>query len=347
MQKKSCRGFSLLEMLISVTLTVVVMGAVVAIVISTQRTSLTESMKQEMNQGSRALQQVLGDDFKSAGAMLSIINVPSLLGIAPVFNGIYPFNNNNYADGVILAAGDPDGVSQTTDNFDLNDTALSITTTQKLVNGVLTNAWGPNDFGMVIRAGGYYVFRCDSESPVTDSTHLLVNDAPAYFSGLIQAAGTTHYVDACTDGSASYASGSWVVRLDYFHIFLVRGETDGSQTLTLTTDTQGDPDFLRNPGLAVPIIRNIEDIQFSYVLKDGTVVNPANNADFLEKRMSAVRVFVLYKTERQKYKGLGPKGIVFRKPVMGDRPATTLPVGLFNYIYNEYEIYLRDYNVLY
>ncbi len=58
-----------------------------------------------------------------------------------------------------------------------------------------------------------------------------------------------------------------MVRLEYFNIFLVRTEADGSRTLTLTTDCEGVGAIFANPitdTRAVPILPNIEDIQIEY-----------------------------------------------------------------------------------
>jgi len=347
MRKNNCDGFSLVEMLIATTLTLVIGIVIVMLLITSQRSSLTESMKQEMNQGGRALQQVLGDSFKSSGSVLNILDIPSLLGSRPIFNGIYPFNNINYADGVILAAGDPEVVTRTTFDFNSAGPQLKVQTT-KLLGSLVVDAWAKDDIGILVRPldGCYYVFRVDA---VTDEGTLAINTQPVYYSGLIQSAKTyNHYNDACALGTGAYTANSLVIRLDYFYIFLARDEANGTRSLTLTTDTQGDSNFLNDSNLAIPIIPNIEDIQFSYVLKkDGTDVNPADNNDFLDKRVSAVRVFVLYKTEEQKFKGVSTMGIVYNKPKMGDRPATTLPAGLFNYNFNEYQIYLRNGNTLY
>lgn len=343
MKKNNSNGFSMLEMLVATSIMMMVMIAVYSLIISTQRVSLTESMKQETNQEARALQQLLSDSFKSSGAVLTLLNVPSFLGTTPIFNGVYPLNNNNYTDGVILSAGDQNVVTKTTGPFNYGGTTLNVITTN--LPDTTTSAWAVNDLGMLIRADGYYVFRVQA---VADATSLTVRNTPLYYSGLIKTAGTVHYNDNCSLGNGIYNSGSFVVRLDYFYIFLARDETSGTRSLTLTTDTTGDANFLSNANLAVPVVFNIEDIQFSYILKDGTVVNPADNSNFLNKTVASVRVFVLHKTERQKHKGSSTtKGIVFNKPAMGDRAAITLPVGFFNYIYNEYEIYLRNYTTVY
>jgi type II secretory pathway pseudopilin PulG len=345
MKKPNGNGFSLVEMMLAMTLTIIVMVAVLTLIISTQRASLTESMKQEMNQEARALQQVLSESFKSSGAMLSILSIPSLLGTPVVFNGIYPFNNSNYADGVILAAGDPEVVTRTTSAFNSAGTQLDVLTTKLL--GTMADAWAVNDIGMIVRPadGCYYVFRVTA---VSDAFTLAVDTDPVYYSGLIKSVNTDgHYNDACTLGTGSYESNSLVLRLDYFYIFLARDEDDGTRSLTLTTDTGGSATFLDDPNSAVPIIRNIEDIQFAYVLKDGTIEHPANNDAFLNKTVASVRVFILNKTEEQKHKGVSTVGPTYVKPAMGDRAQATLPAGLFNYHYSEYELFLRNFNTIY
>ena len=342
MKRNNSNGFSMIEMLVATSIMLIVMIAVTSLIISTQRVSLTESMKQETNQEARALQQLLNDSFKSSGSVLTLLNVPSFLGTTPIFNGVYPFNNSNYADGVILSAGDQNVVTQTTGSFDNGGTTLNVLTTN--LPDTTTSAWAVNDLGMLIKANGYYVFRVTAVA----ANSLTVRNTPLYYSGLIKPAGTVHYNDNCSLGNGTYNNGSFVIRLSYFYIFLARDEANGARSLTLTTDTTGAANFLSNADLAVPVAFNIEDIQFSYILKDGTIVNPADNSNFLNKTVASVRVFVLHKTERQKHKGSSTtKGIVFDKPAMGDRAAITLPVGFFNYIYNEYEIYLRNYTTVF
>jgi len=347
MKNKYSQGFTMIEMLIATSIMLMVMITVLTLIISTQRTSLSESMKQQMNQEARALQQLLGDSFKSSGSVVALLNLPTFLGVNPVFNGVYPLNNSTYADGVILCAGDENVVTQTTNVFDYGEDSLAVATTNRADTTSATSGWAANDVGMLIRADGYYVFKVRT-TPAVNGTALAIRDTPLYYSGLIKSPGTIHYNDSCASGDGTYNGGSFVVRLDYFYIFLARDEADNTRAFTLTTDTMGDPDFLQNSNLAVPVLFNIEDIQFSYVLKDGTVVNPNDNSAFLSKTVASVRVAVLHKTEPQKHKGITlADGISFLKPAMGDRPSTQLPVGFYNYVFNEYEIFIRNYSTIY
>jgi hypothetical protein len=172
-------------------------------------------------------------------------------------------------------------------------------------------------------------------------------------------------------GNTSYVAGAPVIRLDFFNIFLVRTEADGSRTLTLTTDFEDVADVMASPMTAtraVPIVPNIEDIQIEYITKafppvvwastEAAYTNPcpsvagteATCVDFLNsfynKNILSVRVYVLLKTEEEKNKKAG-FGVTYNKPVMGDMPAAVLPVGRFHYTYMQYEILLRNYDIVY
>jgi hypothetical protein len=322
------------------------------------------------------VEQMLYDGFRSAGSVLSLANTPALLGSPPPFNGVYPLNNSGYPDGVILAAGDPDAMTRLTTDFTPGtSTDVDVLTVDVPPDGVhaAASAWHDQDLGMILRENGYYVFRVVGEPAVGD-TQLAVRATPAYYSGLLN---TTNYNDACDDqfgsagNSASYPFGSPVVRLDYFNIFLVRTETDGSRTLTLTTDCQGVGDFFANPitdTRAVPVLPNIQDIQIEYLTHDTPPViwagSDAAKADpcpaaseaggncsafysqFYTKNIASARIFVLLRTEEERNKHRG-SGIVFNKPVMGDTAGATLPVGRYHYTYMQYEVLIRNYNNIY
>ena len=172
----------------------------------------------------------------------------------------------------------------------------------------------------------------------------------------------------------NYTVGSPVLRLDYFNIFLTRTENDGSRVLTLTTDCEDVADIFADPAgmRAMPILPNIEDIQIEYITK---VVAPAVQPDiwagyapaaggvshpdpcgaapgsdcpgfynqFYTKNITSARISVLLRTEEEKNKREG-RGVIFRKPIMGDTDAGTLPVGRFHYTYMQYEVLIRNYN---
>jgi type II secretory pathway pseudopilin PulG len=368
------RGFTLVEMMVSLTIMLFVIIALISLIIATQSTHLTEGRKLDMNQGARVIEQMLYDSFRSAGAVLSLANTPSLLGGSPLpFNGVYPLNNTAYPDGVILSAGDPDAVTRLSGDFTPGGTILLVQTVN-LADGSDV-AWHVNDLGLVMRNSGYYVFRVNV-APALNDTQLSIRATPAYYSGLLSTANYNDLSDeqlGVAGNSGNYVSGSPVVRLDFFNMFLTRTEADGSLTLTLTTDCEGVGDVFNSANpitdyRAVPILPNIGDLQIEYITHDSTPLiwagsdaaydNPCpagseTSADcmnfysqFFTKNVASARIFVLLRTEEERNKRAG-SGIVYNKPVMGDAAAATLPVGRFHYNYMRYEVLIRNYNNIY
>jgi type II secretory pathway pseudopilin PulG len=354
-------GFSLVEMMVSLTVMLIIIVAIFSIIVAEQSTHLTEGRKLDMNQGARVIEQMLTEGFRSSGSVLSLANTPVLLG-SPIlpFNGIYPLNNNNYPDGVILASGDPMALTRLTLDFTPTSTTVNVETVDRPPDGVSAAAvaWQENDFGLILRTNGYYVFRVTA-TPSLGATTLTVRATSAYYSGLLN---TANYIDNSPSGLGAYPAGSPVVRLDYFNIFLTRSETDGSRTLTLSVDCGDVANVLANPSnsRATPILPNIEDIQIEYIAKvvpPATVANTWAGSDaafaggtanfysqFFGKNIASARIFVLLRTEEEKSKRLG-SGIVYKKPAMGDVAAVTLPVGRYHYTYMQYQVFIRNYSL--
>ncbi|MBN2399547.1 MAG: prepilin-type N-terminal cleavage/methylation domain-containing protein [Candidatus Aminicenantes bacterium] len=350
-------GFSLVEMMVSLTVMLIIIVAIFSIIVAEQATHLTEGRKLDMNQGARVIEQMLSEGFRSAGSVLSLANTPVLLGSTTLpFNGIYPLNNSNYPDGVILASGDPQALTRLTNTFTAADTTIDIQTVNLPDSSDV--AWHEDDFGMVMRTNGYYVFRVTT-TPSLNDIQLAIRGTSAYYSGLLS---TANYIDASPSGLGTYLPDSPVVRLDYFNIFLTRTETDGSRTLTLSVDCEDQPDVLAIPSdtRAMPILPNIEDIQIEYVAKlvppavlpdvwagsdaafPGSGVNFYNQ--FFTKNIASARIYVLLRTEEERNKSAG-SGITYAKPAMGDRAAATLPVGRYHYTYMQYQVFIRNYNL--
>jgi type II secretory pathway pseudopilin PulG len=366
-------GFTLVEMMVALTIMLFVIIALISLIISTQRTHLTEGRKLDMNQGSRLIEQLLYDNFRSSASVLSLANTPTLLSSTVIpFNGVFPLNNVAYPDGVILAAGDPYGLTRLTADF---------TPGQQLVNVVTVNladnsdvAWHENDMGLVMRTDGYLVFRVTA-TPNLGATQLTARATPVYFSGLLN---TANYNDSSderfgtTGYNVTYPGGSPVVRLDAFTILLTRTEADGTRTLTLTNDCDGvQGDIFSLPitdTRAIPVLPNIGDLQIEYLTHDVPVQiwagSEAARADpcpagsegsgscqdfysqFFTRNISAARIHVLLRTEEEREKR-STSGVVFSKPRMGDAPAAMLPVGRFHYSYMQYEVLIRNFNNVY
>jgi hypothetical protein len=350
----------------------IIIIAIFSIIVAEQNTHLTEGRRLDMNQGARVIEQMLYDGFRSAGSVLSLANTAVLLNSSTIpFNGVYPLNNDIYPDGVILAAGDPMALTRlTTVNFAPGSTEINVQTVNLPPDGINppTLAWHNGDYGIIMRPDGYYVFQVDDTDLTTADTSFTVRGTSAYFSGLLSIPPDPYtyfpgYNDQCdeqfgtTGNIGDYPVGSPVLRLEYFNIFLTRTETDGTRTLTLTTDCANEPDVLANPTdrRGVPILPNIEDIQIEYISRDAVPVIWAGSdatyaggtanfyTQFYTKNIASARIFVLLRTEEEKNKHQG-SGIVFDKPAMGDVAATTLPVGRYHYTYMQYEVLIRNYN---
>ncbi len=363
------RGFTLVEMMVALSIMLFVVIALITLIMSTQSTHLTEGRKLDMTQGGRVIEQLLYDGFRSAGAVLSLANTPTLLASAAIpFNGVLPLNNVGYPDGVILAAGDPDAMTRLTAAFTPGDATLNVTTVD-LMDGTAA-AWKLDDLGIVLRPDGYYVFRVTA-APVLTQTTLTVRATSAYYSGLLD---TANYNDPSNEqlgsfgNAGNYPAGSPVVRLDYFQIFMTHTETDGTLTLTISTDLEDVGDVFGNPitgTRALPILPNIGDIQIDYLTHAPvTIWAGTTNSDpcpagsegssdcqnfvnqFFTRGIASVRIYVLLRTEEERSKS-ATSGIVYRKPAMGDTAAVTLPVGRFHYSYMQYEVMIRNYNNTY
>jgi len=392
---KKNKGFTLIEVMVSSIIFLIVMGTMYLLIMRTQTFHLTEGRKLDMNQASRAIELVLCDNIRSAGSVLSLLYTPSFLGGPSPFTGIYPLNNTNGSDGIILAAGDPKATTKTTTTFDpQGDITLFLDSVDDQDDPTIT-AWNQNDIGVIVRTSGYYIFRVN-QPVVLGSAQLSIRATPVYYSGLLNTASAfsalqyddlsedaNHLGIAGNDNTTPYQIGSPVIRLEYFNIFLVNEETDAHtgnivRSLTLTTDTQGVGDILNSPATdsrLIPIVPFIEDIQFEYITKDnppdlwssiGTTIPPGGNNfsdpcpigapgaancvpfinQFTNTNIASVSVYILLKTEEEKNK-MSKSGLIYHKPIMGDAPAFTVPIGRFHYSYMKYETFVRNYNGVY
>ncbi len=343
---KNNSGFTIIELLVSIIVTMVIAIGLFDMILTTKDIQITESKKLNIDQEGRAFEQILCDQLKSSGSIISMFNNSELLDDS-TFNGVYPLNNTTYSDGVILVSGDPKGVTTLTSDFLTSVSSLNVSTTLK-VDG--SSAWQIGDFGIVARNDGYYVFAVTG----VGVTSLNISSDPVYFSGLLN---TTNYADSANAGTGLYPTDSPVVRLDYFSTLLVMSETDGSRTLVQVSDFGGaaNGDILNvTPYVSTggfrrigpfKIISNIFDFQLLYLDDSGTAISAANVlSDFLDKGVGSVRVSALFRTIEEKNK-LSNTGVHFVKPQMGDIPESTLPIGRYHYHFMQFDISLRNYNI--
>jgi len=358
MKKNDPSGFTLVEAMVATFLMVVVFISIFGVMIASQRTHNTENRRLDMNQAARGIDQFLVEPCREAGAVLTMLNTTAFLGAVPQFNGILPLydpaNLGAYPDGIMMASGDPNAITSLTFDFDAGDTTVSVGSTNiQPVVGTAVRAWHAGDFGLVSRVGGFYVFRVTAD--VTSDTSLTVATTPAYHSGLLSA---THYDDPTGIGTGTYSAGSPVIRLDNFAIFLVRTETNGSRTLVMANDLNGvnlAADLSTAPTFdaagnrlvgPVPVLQNIQDLQISYILTDGTVVpgGPAAWAALQNKTVRAIRFEMLLHTQEETE--TSGSGISYVQPVMGDSADSGRTLtGRFHYHFLTREVGLRNFPI--
>jgi len=355
------KGFSLVEGMVVMVLMVLIMSAIYLMIMYYRDVSGTEQARVRQTQESRYMLSVFSSELKNAGAVMTLTNSGGFLSVPPYFNGIYPLNNTDFPDGVILASGDPNAVSKL--NFEAN---LSITpVVLQLNNTIATPDWAPGDQGILIGPDGFYVFSVAVGG--VGATSLTLEDTPVYYSGLLN---TTNYVDPPGPAGAGniviYPVNSPVMRLGDFSIYLVNEHNDPVKgrwvrDLVRVSDCVGVADVLKS---AVPIkgviAENIWDLQLVYTaypnfpdvtVKDNYFTSgAAGTLDDLRialslKTFKEVTVNVVALTDD--YPGKG--SITYTLPQLADHlpSGDTHPLasGKFNYKTYSFLIPPRNYNI--
>lgn len=288
---KNKKGFSILETLVTMSLFLVVLGGVYVMVVHYGDVSRTEHARLRMQQDSRFMMTHFTQEMKDAGAVLTIASTGEFLeGKDPYFNGISPLNHDDYPDGVILAAGDPEAVTKLTQPYlrenDGNFLTVETTTLAGYVPGEEwdVSPWEEKDKGIIIGPDGYYVFEVKA---VTETT-IEMREQPVYYSGLLNAkTGTSATAavyadkdpdelpeDVITGDTVTYPEDAPVIRLTSFGIYIFREVAHPRyaasermvRQLIRVSDTKGDADPLREYSTAVysVISENIYDMQIAY-----------------------------------------------------------------------------------
>jgi prepilin-type N-terminal cleavage/methylation domain-containing protein len=349
------KGFSLVEAMVVMVLMALIMSSVYMMIMYYRDVSGTEQARVRQTQESRYLMSVFSSELKNAGAVMTLTNSGGFLTTPPYFNGIYPLNNTNFADGVILASADPHAVSKLTASIDPSGSSVLL-----LNNTIATPAWAVGDHGVLIGPDGFYIFAVASFT----SSSITMEATPVYYSGLLN---TAHYDDPETvmGNSVEYPVNAPVMRLSDFSIYLVnqRYNTDKERNvrdLVRVSDCKGIADVLGNndpvngPVKGV-IAENVWDLQLVYTaypnFPDVTTKNNfftgggGTRTDLLTairvKTLKEITVNVVALTDD--YPGKGT--ISYALPLLADRPAATLPAGKFNYKTYSFLIEPRNYNI--
>ncbi|MCU0285479.1 MAG: prepilin-type N-terminal cleavage/methylation domain-containing protein [Acidobacteria bacterium] len=294
---KNKQGFSLIETMVTMALFFVVLGTVYTMVLHYSDVSRTEHSRIRMEQESRFMMSNFTQEIQDAGAILTLANTSIFLGDEdkpPYFNGIYPLNQTDYSDGIIVAAGDPNAATFLTEPYSFAENGYFLTVDNN--NALEYDAsrtydykpWAAGDKAILLCDTGFYVFKVKAATPsVQGEAKLLtleMRELPVYYSGLLntytnRTEDARTYTDLnTTEGfqtgnSVTYPKKSPVIRLTNFAIYLSQDITypsaSGDRTLRQlirVTDTKGDPDVLNGTSIAEKSIisENIYDIQLSY-----------------------------------------------------------------------------------
>ena len=352
------KGFSLVEAMVVLVLMVLIMSSVYLMIMYFRDVSGTEQARVRQTQESRYLLSVFSSELKNAGAVLTLANTNSFLAASPYFNGIYPLNNTNFPDGVILANGDPNAVSKLIAEAKPSDSPVL------LVNNTIADpAWAPGDKGILIGPDGYYVF---SVAVVTPGVSIEMATTPVYYSGLLN---TTNYVDtpgpAGAGNTVIYPVNAPVMRLGDFSIYLVNERYDVAKKhnvrdLVRVSDCAGKFNVLVDTDPAIlkgVITENVWDLQLAYTaypnFPDVTTKNDfftssgSSDPDALltairTKNLKEITVNVMALTDD--YPGKG--SVTYQLPLLADNANDEKTItGKFNYKTYSFLIEPRNYNI--
>lgn len=159
----SQKGMTLVEVMVASMLMVIVILGMLTLIIQFGSFSRTQDSRVTSMQESRFVLSELSSGLKSSGAVLNLCNTPVMLGVIPYFNGVYPLNNADKPDGIILASGDPYAVTKLSAEFDAS--SIGSNGTISVESSDATPAWQGGDKGIILSASGYFIFSVNTESP--------------------------------------------------------------------------------------------------------------------------------------------------------------------------------------
>jgi hypothetical protein len=292
MKRKNEKGFSILETLVTMGLFLIVLSGVYVMVVHYGDVSRTEHARLRMQQDSRFMMTHFTQEIKDAGAVLTIAHAlmaegddHPLVGYA-YFNGIFPLNQSDYPDGIIVASGDPHAVTFLEDPYVRSDGEI-LTVEGTELGGYVPGEeweiapWQNGDKGILLHNDGYLVFEVES---VTDTT-IEMRELLVYYSELLNAkAGTSASAPTYTDrdpmgdvvlgNTLTYEAGSPVIRLAYFAIYLFRevkhpryeaSERMVRQLIRISDTREEEDPLLEHSTAQYSVIsENIYDMQIAY-----------------------------------------------------------------------------------
>lgn len=263
MNKRNNRGMTLIETMLTLVITLGLIGGAMSLLMFMQKQARNQQSRVSLTQEARFVLKQLTSELKNSGSMISFMGSGTFLGGQLPFYGIYPLNNTNGPDGMIIASASPYYFSRMPEgtSFTAGDGTLNVVRTDHTYSD---GSWRKDDLIMVISKQGYCILKNTADQIANGSTSIPVDPKPIYYSGLLQ---TGSYTDRLPNSQAvTYnASDSVVIKLSHFGIYLLHdmdlvrvSDTKGQQNPFLTSS---DPD--KDPVMGV-IASDILDLQIIY-----------------------------------------------------------------------------------
>lgn len=368
MTNRGRKGSSLLELVMVLAIGLIIIAAALMTIQHTGQVQRTEYARNRVISESRFILNTFAQEVKDAGGILTMTNTSSFLSQIPMFNGIYPLNRTNAPDGIILASGDPDAVTNLRTAFTPSSSATINAKKLTLKSGI--PPWAANDVGIVISNEGYYVFSVASVD--TGNNVLTIRGTPVYRSMLLNSEG---YADSNTLNSyikngqtITYPINAPIIRLTDFSIYMFKSIYNNMikrniYQMVRINDTKGIADALNNDLVTKSIVsENIFDMQISYTAWPlFPVENPkyvfleatppslsdpftADNVYSMLAKKYVKQVNVTFLMLTDEY-GTGGKRSLSVNAV-NDRPTYSLPAGNYNFQIITFNVQPKNFNIV-
>lgn len=365
------KGISLVETLIVATLMLVVLSTAFLLIVhfgDAQRTQLAQT---RLSEESRFMFNAFADELKDAGAILTLAHSNTFLNNTPYFNGLFPLDNTNGPDGIIIASGDPNGATTLTVTYKPSSGgAITVKSTLKKDG---TSAWADGDKGILIAHDGYYVFSVEG---APTATTLPLRAEAVYYSGLLNNCGTYLYSDtlqspATVNGDSIDYAGSTstpftpVMRLTNFTIYLFNKVYDGRLHRDISrlygiTDTLGEGGTALLTNSNAIVSDNVCDMQLSYTFftdfpndtptytaLDNSAYTPPPSPETVysmiqRKFLKEINASIVVLTDE--YGGTGTRTL--KIPAIKNRSGYSLPAGKYSFKIYSYIIQNKNFNIV-
>ena len=278
---KKDSGFTLVELLIALVLSIVIVGAVYATFNSQQKSFSLTNQKMDMQQQGRAAINLLMRDLRMAGCL-----VPSSKAIRVVNNNITAASTPASDELTVLYA------DQTFDGLSVQTTSgsppTSITVQVQSGGSLASNSDYTNkNIVLITRDESYSVIRKITQASGSGSIRTLtLGNLDSYLSGLTPA------FDSSSDNSASYTNGN-------AYVLTIRTYDIQSETLYIN-----DHNDATSTGTPQPLAEGAEILQFDFDSYDKAsnthtiLANPTSGSHTIDQ-IRAVRIYLLMKNITQ------------------------------------------------